>query len=50
LLGISEDCVQSAHIVKTSLDARKRTDVHFIHSVSVSLESGEQETVNRFFG
>lgn len=50
LLGISEDSVQSAHIVKTSLDARKRTDVHFIHSVSVSLESGEQETVNRFSG
>ncbi len=50
LLGISEDSVQSAHIVKTSLDARKRTDVHFVHSVSVTLESGEQETVNRFSG
>lgn len=47
LLGVPEDAVQSAHIIKTSLDARKRTDVHFVHSVSISLESGEPQAVKR---
>lgn len=44
-LGVSQDAVQAAHIIKTSLDARKRTDVHFVHSVSITLQSGEQQAV-----
>lgn len=44
-LGVPQDAVQAAHIIKTSLDARKRTDVHFVHSVSIALQSGEQQAV-----
>lgn len=47
LLGVPQDAVTASYIIKTSLDARKRSDVHFVHSVSISLESGEPQAVER---
>lgn len=38
----SRDCV-SADIYKTSLDARKQNDIHFVHSVIINLASEELE-------
>ncbi|MEM1483979.1 NAD(P)/FAD-dependent oxidoreductase [Oscillospiraceae bacterium PP1C4] len=47
LLGISADAVKSSCIIKTSLDARKRTDTHFVHSVAITLDGGEDKVVER---
>ncbi len=50
LLGVSEQEVVSACISKTSLDARKREKPHFVHTVSISLESGEESVAARVPG
>lgn len=42
-LRISESEVISAGIYKSSLDARKREDIHFVSSVTLSLKSSELE-------
>ena len=42
-LRISESEVISAGIYKSSLDARKREDIHFVSSVTLSLKSSEIE-------
>lgn len=42
-LRISESEVISAGIYKSSLDARKREDIHFVSSVTLSLKSAELE-------
>lgn len=47
LLGLDAGAVQSACIAKTSLDARRRDRVHFVHSVSIALAQDEVEVVQR---
>ena len=47
LLGVPPQAVESASIAKTSLDARRRGNVHFVHSVSVRLYEGEEQAVRR---
>lgn len=43
MAGISENDVSSADIHKTSLDARKRENIFFVHAVSVSLKDTQSE-------
>ena len=42
-LGVSSAAVHGAHIYKTSLDARKRDNIHYVHSVIFTLGSSEEE-------
>ncbi|MDO4943569.1 MAG: hypothetical protein Q4E74_00040 [Ruminococcus sp.] len=42
-LGIDKKRVLECHIHKTSLDARKRNDIHFVHSVFIKLDDGGLE-------
>ena len=42
-LGVSAAEIVSAHIYKTSLDARKRDDIHYVHSVIFSLSDRMSE-------
>lgn len=42
-LRIGKQHVLECHIHKTSLDARKRDDIHFVHSVFVRLDDSELE-------
>lgn len=42
-LKISRSKISDCHIYKTSLDARKQNDIHFVHSVICSLGSEEEE-------
>lgn len=42
-VGITADSVTKARIHKTSLDARKRSNIHFVHSVYVELGSEDEE-------
>lgn len=44
--GLTMGQVTDSCIVKTSLDARKRTDIHFVHSVALMV-AGEEEAVVR---
>lgn len=43
MAGIRENDVESADIHKTSLDARKRDNIFFVHAVSVSLKDKSAE-------
>lgn len=43
MCGLSQDRILSADIHKTSLDARKRNDIHFVHSVYLELSDSEAE-------
>ena len=42
-LGAGSGHVKNSQIHKTSLDARKRNDIHFVHSVFAELDSAELE-------
>ncbi|ADU22827.1 NAD(P)/FAD-dependent oxidoreductase [Ruminococcus albus] len=42
-LGISPASIRGAHIYKTSLDARKRENIHYVHSVIFTLNSTDEE-------
>ncbi len=42
-IGVNKSDVVKTGIYKTSLDARKRTDIHFVHSVYLQLGSKEAE-------
>lgn len=42
-LGVSPAEIKEAHIYKTSLDARKRDSIHYVHSVIFTLSSSERE-------
>ena len=46
-LGIPPKDIKSLHIVKKAVDARDRTDVHFVFSVDVKIFGDEQKTVSR---
>lgn len=50
LLGLQRDQVLECCVAKTSLDARRRGNIHFVHSVSVSLEQGEDKAASRCGG
>ncbi|MGN0622342.1 MAG: hypothetical protein ACI4JA_00160, partial [Oscillospiraceae bacterium] len=41
--GLSSDCAANAEIYKTSLDARRQNDIHFVHSVFVRLGDSAAE-------
>lgn len=41
--GLSSDCAANAEIYKTSLDARRQKDIHFVHSVFVRLGDNAAE-------
>ena len=43
-LGIMPTCIDSVRILKKSVDARKKNDVHFVMTVAVSLATENQET------
>lgn len=47
VLEIPDSLVRSADIAKTSLDARHRDDIRFVHSVSVTLADGETRVAKR---
>ncbi|SFC41799.1 NAD(P)/FAD-dependent oxidoreductase [Ruminococcus albus] len=42
-LGINSSAIRGAHIYKTSLDARKRENIHYVHSVIFTLGSSDEE-------
>ena len=42
-LGVPRADVKDCHIYKTSLDARKRDNIHYVHSVMVTLNDEEKE-------
>lgn len=42
-LGIAREQVEEAHVTKTSLDARKQSDIRMVHSVAVKLRSRREE-------
>jgi len=42
LLGLTRQSVQEAYLVKTSLDARKRGAIHFVHTVGICCEDEEK--------
>ena len=42
-LGVSVSCINSVHILKKSIDARKKKSVHFVMTVEVSLTLESQE-------
>ncbi|WP_147538984.1 NAD(P)/FAD-dependent oxidoreductase [Anaerotruncus rubiinfantis] len=46
-LGIQESDVKESCIVKTSLDARKQSDIHFVHSVALTLYADEAKVSAR---
>ncbi len=47
LLGIEPSRIKSFEIVKKAIDARDKTDVHFVYSVDVSLDGDEDKVVSR---
>lgn len=42
-LGIMPTCIDSVRVLKKSVDARKKNDVHFVMTVAVSLATENQE-------
>ena len=42
-VSLSERDISKAEIYKTSLDARKRNDIHFVHSVYLDLRDSKAE-------
>lgn len=46
-LGINAREVTSLHIVKKAVDARDKSNVHFVYSVDVTINGNEQKTVAR---
>ena len=42
-IGISESILKSGYIIKTSLDARKRDNIMFVHTVGLELDADEQK-------
>ena len=46
-LGVRPDEIAEAKLVKRSLDARKKEDIHYVCSLAVSLRSGEEKALAR---
>ena len=49
-LSVSSDDIESVQILKKSVDARKKQDVHFQYSIGVTLKSGEEKVLSRCGG
>ena len=49
-LSLPEQQIRSLTILKKSVDARKKQDVHFQYTVGVTLESGEETVLSRCGG
>ncbi|MBQ8003743.1 MAG: FAD-binding protein [Oscillospiraceae bacterium] len=47
LLGVSTDSIKSLHIAKKAVDARDKTNVHFVYSVDVAVSENEQKIIKR---
>ena len=47
ILRVSASEIQSLHLVRRSVDARKKPDVKFIYTVDVALKSGEGKVLKK---
>ncbi len=48
LLSLHQNDISEAHITKISLDARKRSDIHFVCTIGFSLQQAELPFIIRF--
>ena len=46
-LGVRPGALEDLILVRQSIDARKKQDVHYVYTVDVSLNSGEEQAVER---
>ena len=46
-LGVRPGALEDLILVRQSIDARKKQDVHYVYTVDVSLKSGEAQAVER---
>ena len=46
-LGVRPGALEELVLVRQSIDARKKQDVHYVYTVDVSLKSGEEQAVER---
>ena len=46
-LGVRPGAIEDLVLVRQSIDARKKQDVHYVYTVDVSLKSGEEQAVER---
>ena len=46
-LGVRPGALEDLILVRQSIDARKKQDVHYVYTVDVSLRSGEEQAVER---
>ena len=46
-LGVRSGAIEDLVLVRQSIDARKKQDVHYVYTVDVSLKSGEEQAVER---
>ena len=46
-LGVRPGALEELILVRQSIDARKKQDVHYVYTVDVSLKSGEEQAVER---
>ena len=46
-LGVRPGALEDLRLVRQSIDARKKQDVHYVYTVDVSLKSGEEQAVER---
>ncbi len=46
-LGVRPGVLEQMALVRQSIDARKKQDVHYVYTVDVSLKSGEEQAVER---
>ena len=49
-LRVRREDIKSVRIVRRSLDARKKNDIHYLYSVAVSLRQDEKRTLSRARG
>ena len=46
-LGISQDDIEELRLIKRSLDARKKKDIHYVCSVALRLRKGEERALQQ---
>lgn len=47
ILGVRPGTLEDLTLVRQSIDARKKQDVHYVYTVDVSLRTGEEQAVER---
>ena len=47
ILGVRPGALEELTLVRQSIDARKKQDVHYVYTVDVSLRTGEEQAVER---